>query len=40
VRMSLDGVEPPLVFLDNERGVFQQPTDLGPNRLIERLDSH
>src|SRR5829696_1815428 len=38
--MSLDGVEPPLVLLDHERGVFQQPTDLGPNRLIERLHSH
>src|SRR5215207_11741819 len=38
--MSLDGVEPPLVLLDHEHGVFQQPTDLGPNRLIERLDSH
>jgi hypothetical protein len=40
VRMSLKRVEPPLVLLDNERRVFQQPTDLGPNRLIERLDSH
>src|SRR5215218_9011308 len=38
--MSLDGVEPPPVLLDHERGVLQQTTDLGPNRLIERLHSH
>src|SRR3954453_8000839 len=40
VWMSLKRVEPPLVLLDHERRVFQQPTDLGPNRLIEQLHSH
>src|SRR3954452_15886625 len=38
--MSLKRVEPPLVLLDHERRGFQQTTDLGPNRLIERLHSH
>ncbi len=36
--MSLDRVETSLIFLYDERGVFQQPTDLGPDRLIERLN--
>src|SRR5215213_7054782 len=37
--MGLERVEATLVFLDHKSGVFQQPTDLSPNRLIERLDS-
>ena len=39
-RMSLKRVEASLVLLDHERRVLQQPTDLGPDRLIERLHSH
>jgi len=39
-RMGLKRVEASLVLLDHERRVLQQPTDLGPNRLIERLHSH
>src|SRR5215210_7943762 len=38
--MRLKRVEAPLVFLYDERGILQQPTDLGPNRLIERLDGN
>src|SRR4051812_36865742 len=36
--MRLHRVQPPLVFLNYERGVFQQPTNLGPHGIIERLD--
>ena len=36
--MSLDCVETPLVFLDYEPGVLQQPTDFGPRGLVERFD--
>src|SRR3954451_1730772 len=37
-RMRLHRVQPPLVFRNYERGVFQQPTNLGPHGIIERLD--
>src|SRR3954451_8596842 len=36
--MRLHRVQPSLVFRNDERGVFQQPTNLGPNGIIERLD--
>src|SRR6476646_2128830 len=36
--MRLHRVQPPLVFRNYERGVFQQPTNLGPHGIIERLD--
>src|SRR4051812_14620338 len=36
--MRLHRVQPPLVFCNYERGVFQQPTNLGPHGIIERLD--
>lgn len=36
--MSLHRVQPPLVFLNHERGVFQQPTNLRPYGIIKRLD--
>src|SRR3954454_22489533 len=36
--MRLHRVQPPLGFLNHERGVFQQPTNLGPHGIIERLD--
>src|SRR4051812_8341387 len=36
--MRLHRVQPPLVFRNYERRVFQQPTNLGPHGLIERLD--
>ena len=39
-RISLKRVEAPLIFLDNQRGVLQQPTNLGPNRFVERLDGN
>jgi hypothetical protein len=38
VRMSLHRIQPPLIFRDYERRVFQQPTNLGPHGIIERLD--
>src|SRR3954452_11354640 len=37
-RMCLHRVQPPLIFLDYERGVFQQPTNLRPHGIIERLN--
>src|SRR4051795_4902964 len=36
--MSVYRVQPPLVFSNHERGVFQQPTNLGPYGIIKRLD--
>jgi hypothetical protein len=36
--MRLHRVQPPLVFRNYERGVLQQPTNLGPHGIIERLD--
>src|SRR3954470_14225343 len=36
--MRLHRVQPPLVFRNYERGGFQQPTNLGPHGIIERLD--
>ena len=38
--MGLKRVKASLVLLDHKSGVLQQPTDLGPDRLIERLHSH
>jgi hypothetical protein len=37
---GLHRIQAPLVFIQHARGVLQQPADLGPHGLVERLDRH